>query len=129
MIRLEDAGLRLSAMIVGLEPGGEVTIVAGGEPIAHLRRAARTSSTCQSGTAEAWQHGMAPEFHASVEDSGVHGMKVLPDNSANLRPVRRRFVPGATLAARASAVTGELTSTAGLYRFLRRWRELQRHWA
>lgn len=66
MIRLEDAGLHLSAMIVGLEPGGEVTIVAGGEPIAHLQRAARTSSTCQSGTAEASQHGMARKFHAFV---------------------------------------------------------------
>ncbi|MGV2339453.1 MAG UNVERIFIED_CONTAM: hypothetical protein LVR18_37435 [Planctomycetaceae bacterium] len=29
MIRLEAQGLHLSAMIVGLEPGGEVTIVAG----------------------------------------------------------------------------------------------------
>jgi hypothetical protein len=72
VVGLEEAGLRLKEIIAGLEPDAAVTIVAGGEPIATLRRAGRTSWPCQPGTAQGSQHGMAPDFNAPMEDSREH---------------------------------------------------------
>ena len=67
-VPVEDAGLHLREIIESLDPSHEITIVSGGEPIATLRRRARTSWPCQPGTAKETKHWLAPDFDAPLDD-------------------------------------------------------------
>jgi len=67
-IPIEDASSRLREIIEALDPNDEITILAGGQPIAKLRRQERKMWPCQPGTAEESAHWMAPDFDEPIDD-------------------------------------------------------------
>ena len=67
-VTLEDAQASLPQLIEGLKPGEELVIAQQGQPLAVLKRAARTSWPCKAGSAKDTQHWMAPDFDAPLDD-------------------------------------------------------------
>jgi antitoxin (DNA-binding transcriptional repressor) of toxin-antitoxin stability system len=67
-VPIEDAGPHLREIIEALDPSDEVTILAGGEPVATLRKQQRKTWPCQPGTAKDTTHWMAPDFDAPLDD-------------------------------------------------------------
>lgn len=67
-ISLEDAQARLPDLIEQLLPGQEITIVAQGKPLAHMKKAERTSWPCQAGSYRKAEFWMAPDFDAPLEE-------------------------------------------------------------
>jgi antitoxin (DNA-binding transcriptional repressor) of toxin-antitoxin stability system len=67
-VTIEEAQAHLPELIHQLEPGGELTILENGTPVATLARKERTSWPCQPGSAKHTKHWMAPDFDAPLED-------------------------------------------------------------
>jgi antitoxin (DNA-binding transcriptional repressor) of toxin-antitoxin stability system len=67
-VTLEEAQAHLPELIRQLQPGEEIAIVDGGRPLAHLKRAGRTSWPCKAGSYRKAEFWMAPDFDAPLED-------------------------------------------------------------
>ena len=67
-VNLDDAETHLREIISGLNPGEQLMIVQGGEPVATLTRAGPSQWPCTAGTAKDTKHWMAPDFDAPLED-------------------------------------------------------------
>ena len=67
-INLDDAKAHLPEIISGLNPGEQLVIVEGGEPLATLTRTAPKQWPCKAGSAKDTKHWMAPDFNAPLED-------------------------------------------------------------
>ncbi|MEW6210971.1 MAG: DUF2281 domain-containing protein [Acidobacteriota bacterium] len=67
-VTIEEAQAHLTELIEKMEPGEEIIIVAGDNPIAAIKRKERTSWPCQPGTAKDKKHWMADDFDAPLED-------------------------------------------------------------
>ena len=67
-VNLDDAKAHLREIISGLNPGEELLIVQGGEPVATLTRARPNQWPCKAGSAKDSTHWMAPDFDAPLED-------------------------------------------------------------
>ena len=59
---------KLPELVAGMTPGDELVLTAGGEPVAVVTRAPRTSWPCQPGTAKDRTFWMAPDFDAPLAD-------------------------------------------------------------
>jgi antitoxin (DNA-binding transcriptional repressor) of toxin-antitoxin stability system len=66
-VTLEEAQVRLPELLAQLDPGEEITITEHGQPLAHLKKAERTSWPCKAGSA-AGKIRLAPDFDAPLED-------------------------------------------------------------
>jgi prevent-host-death family protein len=67
-ITLEEAQAHLGELLTRLQPGEEVTITSRGQPLAHLKKAERTSWPCQVGSYKKPDFWMAPDFDAPLEE-------------------------------------------------------------
>jgi antitoxin (DNA-binding transcriptional repressor) of toxin-antitoxin stability system len=67
-VTIEEAQAHLAELIAGLQPGEELVILEGEQPVAVLARKERTRWPCQPGTAKDTKHWMAPDFDAPLED-------------------------------------------------------------
>jgi antitoxin (DNA-binding transcriptional repressor) of toxin-antitoxin stability system len=67
-VTLEEAQARLPELIGQLQPGEEIAIVDRGQPLAHLKKAGRTSWPCKAGSYRKAEFWMAPDFDAPLED-------------------------------------------------------------
>ena len=65
-ISLEEAHAKLPEVINGLQPGEEIVITELGQPVAQVRKAARTSWPCKAGTAKDSILWIAPDFDAPL---------------------------------------------------------------
>jgi antitoxin (DNA-binding transcriptional repressor) of toxin-antitoxin stability system len=66
-ISLQEARARLPELLQELVPGQQITITDGGQPLAQIKKAERTSWPCKAGSA-AGKVWMAPDFDAPIED-------------------------------------------------------------
>ena len=64
---LDHASAHLPEIISGLNPGEQLVIVQGGEPLATLTRTSRTQWPCKAGSAKDTKHWMAPDFNAPLD--------------------------------------------------------------
>jgi antitoxin (DNA-binding transcriptional repressor) of toxin-antitoxin stability system len=67
-ITIEEAQAKLPEIIQHLNPGEEITITGHGEPLAQMKKVARTSWPCQAGTAKDKILWISPDFDAPLED-------------------------------------------------------------
>jgi antitoxin (DNA-binding transcriptional repressor) of toxin-antitoxin stability system len=67
-VNLDDAKAHLGEIISGLNPGEQLLIVQGGEPLATLTRASPRQWPCAAGSAKDTKHWMAPDFDAPLEE-------------------------------------------------------------
>jgi antitoxin (DNA-binding transcriptional repressor) of toxin-antitoxin stability system len=67
-VNLDDAKAHLREIVSGLNPGEQLTIVQGGEPVATLTRTRTNQWPCKAGSAKDTRHWMAPDFDAPIED-------------------------------------------------------------
>lgn len=67
-VTIEEAQARLSDLIEKLQPGQEITITDDGKPLAHVKKAERTSWPCQAGSYKKAGFWMAPDFDAPLEE-------------------------------------------------------------
>jgi antitoxin (DNA-binding transcriptional repressor) of toxin-antitoxin stability system len=67
-VNLDDAKAHLPEIISGLNPGEELIIVQGGEPLATLTRTRPKQWPCAAGSAKDTRHWMAPDFDAPLEE-------------------------------------------------------------
>ena len=67
-VNLDDAKAHLGEIISGLNPGEQLLIVQGGEPLATLTRASPRQWPCAAGSAKDTKHWMAPDFDAQLEE-------------------------------------------------------------
>ena len=63
-----EAKAHLPEIISGLNPGEQLLIVEGGQPLAILTRTAPKEWPCTAGSAKETKHWMAPDFNAPLED-------------------------------------------------------------
>lgn len=67
-VTLEEVQAHLPEILDQLQPGGEITVTAGGKPVALVKKANRTSWPSESGTAKPRTLWMASDFDAPLED-------------------------------------------------------------
>lgn len=67
-VTISEAQARLPELLRDLQPGEEITIVEQDRPVAHVRKAGRTSWPCQAGSYRKPDFWMAPDFDATPED-------------------------------------------------------------
>lgn len=67
-VTLEEVQGRLPELIEQLRPGEEMTITDRGQPLAHLKKAERTSWPCKAGSYRKAEFWMAPDFDAPLDD-------------------------------------------------------------
>jgi antitoxin (DNA-binding transcriptional repressor) of toxin-antitoxin stability system len=67
-VNVDDAQAHLRQLIAGLNPGEQLTIVQGGEPVATLARTAVKQWPCKAGSVKDSSHWMAPDFDAPLEE-------------------------------------------------------------
>jgi antitoxin (DNA-binding transcriptional repressor) of toxin-antitoxin stability system len=67
-VTLEEAQARLPELLGQLRPGEEMTITDRGQPLAHLKKAERTSWPCKAGSYRKTEFWMAPDFDAPLDD-------------------------------------------------------------
>jgi antitoxin (DNA-binding transcriptional repressor) of toxin-antitoxin stability system len=67
-VTLEEAQARLPELIEHLEPGEEITIMDGGQPVAQVKKAERTSWPCKAGSYKRASFWMAPDFDAPLDE-------------------------------------------------------------
>jgi len=67
-VNVDDAQAHLRQLIAGLNPGEQLIIVQGGEPIATLARTPPKQWPCRAGSAKDSSHWMAPDFDAPLEE-------------------------------------------------------------
>ena len=66
-VSLEEAQARLPELIDDLDPGEELTITAGGQPLAQVKKTERRSWPCRAGSARG-KIKMAADFDAPLDD-------------------------------------------------------------
>jgi prevent-host-death family protein len=66
-VSLEEAQARLPELLEQLQLGQEIIITDHGKPLAHLKKAERTSWPCKAGSARGKIH-MAPDFDEPLEE-------------------------------------------------------------
>jgi prevent-host-death family protein len=66
-VTLEEAQARLAELLDQLQPGEEITITHGGQPLALVKKAERTSWPCQAGSYRKSEFWMAPDFDAPLD--------------------------------------------------------------
>jgi antitoxin (DNA-binding transcriptional repressor) of toxin-antitoxin stability system len=67
-ISLQEAQDRLPELLHQLRPGEEITITDDGQPLAQVKKAARTSWPCQAGSYRKAEFWMAPDFDGPLDD-------------------------------------------------------------
>lgn len=67
-VTLEEAQARLPELLGRLQPGEELTITEHGHPVAHVKKAERTSWPCTAGCYQKAEFRMAPDFDAPLDD-------------------------------------------------------------
>ncbi len=67
-VTLEEAKARLDELIARLQPGEEILITEHGKPLAHVKKAERTSWPCKAGSYRKAEFWMAPDFDAPLDD-------------------------------------------------------------
>lgn len=67
-VTIEEAQARLPQLIDALNPGEEVVITKGGQPLAQVKKTERTSWPCQAGGYRKAEFWMAPDFNAPLDD-------------------------------------------------------------
>jgi antitoxin (DNA-binding transcriptional repressor) of toxin-antitoxin stability system len=67
-VTLDEADARLRQLIEQLQAGEEITITDEGKPLAHLKKAERTSWPSKAGSYRKDEFWMAPDFDAPLED-------------------------------------------------------------
>ncbi len=73
-ITLAEAQADLPRLIDQLLPGEEMLIVDCGEPWAQVRKADRTTTPCQAGTAKDQILWIAPDFDAPLDEFREYGV-------------------------------------------------------
>lgn len=68
VVTLAEAQAKLPEIIQHLQPGEEITITDGGEPLAQVRRVQRQSWPCEAGTAKDRILRVSPGFDAPLDD-------------------------------------------------------------
>jgi antitoxin (DNA-binding transcriptional repressor) of toxin-antitoxin stability system len=68
-VTIEQAQAALPEIIQRLQPGEEITITDDGQPLAHVKKAERTSWPCKAGSAKDKIFWIAPDFDAPLEES------------------------------------------------------------
>ena len=66
-VTLEEARAHLDKLIENLAPGEELLITDRGQPLAHVKKAQRSSWPCKAGSA-AGKIRMSPDFDEPLED-------------------------------------------------------------
>ncbi len=66
-VTLQDVQSRLPELLSTLQPGEEFIILDQGQPVAALKKAARTSWPCKAGSA-AGKIRLAPDFDAPLDE-------------------------------------------------------------
>jgi prevent-host-death family protein len=67
-VTLEEAQAKLPELLSQLQPGEEITITDHGQPLAHVKKAERTSWPCKAGSYQKAGFWMAPDFDAPLEE-------------------------------------------------------------
>lgn len=67
-VTLEQAQANLPDLLVRLQPGEELVITAGGQPLARVTKAERTSWPCKAGSYKKPGFWMSPDFDAPLDD-------------------------------------------------------------
>ncbi len=67
-VNINDAKTHLPEIILGLNPGEQLTIVDSGEPLATLTRTSPKQWPCKAGSAKDTQHWIAPNFDAPLDE-------------------------------------------------------------
>lgn len=65
---LDDFPGHLGELIAGLNPGEQLVITRGGEPVATLTRNGPGRWPCKAGSARDSAHSMAPDFDAPLDE-------------------------------------------------------------
>ncbi len=66
-VTLAEAQAHLPELLEQLQPGQEILITDHGKPLAHVKKAGRTSWPCKAGSARGKIH-LAPDFDAPLEE-------------------------------------------------------------
>lgn len=67
-VTIEEAQAQLLKLVEQLQPGEEMLITARGQPLAHIKRAERTSWPCKAGSYKKAEFRMASDFDAPLEE-------------------------------------------------------------
>jgi len=67
-VNLDDAKAHLGEIILGLNPGEQLLITQGGQPLATLTRTRPNQWPCKAGSAKDTKHWTAPDFDAPLEE-------------------------------------------------------------
>ncbi len=67
-VTIEEAQAKLPQLIDQLNPGEEVVITRDGQPLAQVKKTARTSWPCRAGSYRKAEFWMAPDFDAPLDD-------------------------------------------------------------
>ncbi|MGO9466430.1 MAG: type II toxin-antitoxin system Phd/YefM family antitoxin [Isosphaeraceae bacterium] len=65
---LEEAKAHLDELIANLQPGEEILITHQGNPLAQVKKVARTSWPCEAGSYRKAEFWMAPDFDSPLDD-------------------------------------------------------------
>ena len=65
---LDDFPRHLGDLIAGLDPGEQLVITKGGEPVATLTRSCPGRWPCKAGSARDTVHSMGPDFEAPLDE-------------------------------------------------------------
>ena len=67
-VTLDEAQAQLPELLARLQPGEELTITTQGQPLAQVKKTARTSWPCQAGCYHQPEFFMAPDCDAPLDD-------------------------------------------------------------
>ena len=67
-VTLQEAQAHLPELLEKLPPGGEMTIMDHGQPLAQVKKVERTSWPCKAGSYRKTEFRMAPDFDAPLEE-------------------------------------------------------------
>ncbi len=67
-VTIEEAQTKLSEIVRMLQPGEEITITDHEQPLARVRKVARTSWPCKAGSAKESILRIAPDFDAPLDE-------------------------------------------------------------
>jgi len=67
-VPIEEAQAKLPELIAELTPGEEIVITRDGQPLAQVKKTARTSWPCQAGCYRKTEFWMASDFDAPLDD-------------------------------------------------------------
>ncbi|HEV2970480.1 MAG TPA: type II toxin-antitoxin system prevent-host-death family antitoxin [Pirellulales bacterium] len=67
-VTIAQAQAKLPEIIEQLQPGEEIIITDHGKPLAHVKKAERTSWPCKAGSYRKAEFWMAPDFDAPLDE-------------------------------------------------------------